>query len=139
MSFFDVRSKIFAPNMTLADLFHLMNGESSSGYLVSWFHHGADYATKRTIEFKQHEGSLDPEEVKMWVTFVVGMLRLAELNSRLYGVGEKDEDGGWKAYTGEGYKWTEWDEALGVLDLIEMMELGEEGKQWVKKRIQMWE
>ena len=75
----------------------------------------------------------------MWVTFIMGLVRLAEFNGRVYGVGERGvDDGVWRAYMGDGYRWKEWSEELGIMDLIEGMELGGESKEWVERRIRMW-
>lgn len=35
--------------------------------------------SKRTIEFRQHEGSLDPEEIEQWVAVCVGIVHFADL------------------------------------------------------------
>lgn len=71
----------------------------------------------RTLEFRQHEGTLSPVAVEHWTTFVVGLVRLAERNSRLYGSAPD--------YDGSGYRYGEVSEESSVWDLMETMELGE--------------
>jgi len=139
--FSEVRAKIFHPDTTFSSLSKLMGGTTKSR-LVNWRNITDSKTSARTIEFRQHEGTLDREEVRMWVGFVVGLLRLAEENARVFGVGRwKDtEDGGsaWTGYEGEGYRWQEWSEELEVGELVEGMEL-EGGREWVERRVGMWE
>lgn len=72
----------------------------------------------RTIEFRQHEGTLSPAAVENWTTFVVGLIRLAEHNGRLHGTAPD--------YDGAGYRYREVSEELSVWDLMETMELGKD-------------
>lgn len=71
----------------------------------------------RTLEFRQHEGTLSPVAVEHWTAFVVGLVRLAEHNSRWFGFAPD--------YDGAGYKSREVTEESSVWDLMERMELGE--------------
>ena len=68
----------------------------------------------RTLEFRQHEGTLSPVAVEHWTTFVIGMVRLAEHNSRLYGSAPN--------YDGSGYKDRENSKRMSVWDLLETMQ-----------------
>lgn len=71
----------------------------------------------RTLEFRQHEGTLSPVAVEHWTAFVVGLVRLAEHHSRRYGFSA--------GYNGSGYKHQEVAEESSVWDLMETMELGD--------------
>lgn len=71
----------------------------------------------RTLEFRQHEGTLSPVAVEHWTAFVIGLVRLAEHQSRLYGAAAD--------YDGSGYRYREVSEERSVWDLMETMELGD--------------
>lgn len=71
----------------------------------------------RTIEFRQHAGTLSPLAVAHWTTFVVGLVRLAEHNSRLYNAAP--------GYDGAGYRYRERSDGVTVWEVMEMMELEE--------------
>ena len=131
------RAMIFAPDMTVAKLAKLMGGTIKSR-VVNWTYVSRTDGTARTLEFRQHEGTLDLESIKWWTTFVVGLIRLAEYNSRVSGVGKMGEDGKWEKYDGEGYRWKELDESVDVEDLMEMMDLPQEGRNHFRRRVQMW-
>ncbi|KAL6720852.1 hypothetical protein ACLMJK_002777 [Lecanora helva] len=128
VSFAEARKMIFAPSTTLESLAELMGGTRKSR-LVNWTYL-LRHNLPRTIEFRQHEGTLDGEDVRCWINFVVGVVRLAEERGRVEGVGE--------GYDGRGYRWREWDERISVGDLVEMCGLGEEGERWVERRVGMW-
>lgn len=55
-------------------------------------------------------------------------MRLAERNAREFEVGE--------GYGGEGYKWREWNREVSVGDLLEGMEMEEEGRVWFRGMVQ---
>ncbi len=78
----------------------------------------------RTLEFRQHAGTLCPLAIAHWTTLVVAMVRLAEHNGRMYGSGS--------GYGGEGYRIQEVEEGKGssVWELMEDMELGRKEVQW---------
>lgn len=69
----------------------------------------------RTLEFRQHEGTVSPVAVEHWTAFVVSLVRLAEHNSRVHGSAQD--------YDGSGYRHREMSEASSVWDLMETMEL----------------
>lgn len=135
--FANVRAKIFAPDMTIEKLATMMGG-TSKGHLVNWTYIARVGGEARTLEFRQHEGTMDVECVRWWVVFVVGMVRLAEFQGRVVGVGERGEDGEWRAYGGEGYRVREWSEGMGVGDLMELMGLMGEGRRWFEGRVEVW-
>ena len=143
-SFKRAREKIFADDMTISKLSELMGGKEKAR-IVNWKYVArtkgnytssfillskrcrrndrtltVSFATgeARTIEFRQHEGTLSPVAIEHWTTFVVGLVRLAEHNGRLYGIAP--------AYDGAGYRYSEVSEDLSVWDLMETMELGED-------------
>ena len=139
-TFKTAREKIFAQGMDMAKLSELMGGDDKTR-IVNWKyvartkgtslssvkhrHNNKDQQTNRghntgearTLEFRQHEGTLSPVAVEHWITFVVGLVRLAERNGRLHGAAA--------GYDGRGYGFSEVDEGLGVWELMERMELGE--------------
>ncbi len=75
----------------------------------------------RTLEFRQHAGTLCPLAIAHWTKLVVAMVRLAEHNGRIYGSGS--------GYGGEGYRIQEGKES-SVWELMEDMELGRKEVQW---------
>ena len=85
--FSTARSKIFSPNMTVPKLATLMS--PTRAYLVNFKYLLRQDGSPRTLEFRQHEGCLNLSSLKSWVTFVVGLVRLAEYNGRVYGVGHE--------------------------------------------------
>ncbi|KAI9838604.1 MAG: hypothetical protein M1819_004918 [Sarea resinae] len=71
----DLRRRIFeGQGKELPGFCHLMGG--GKGYYVNW-----SYLQRldlpNTIEFRQHAGTLDPEEVIWWVRFLVRLVRFA--------------------------------------------------------------
>ncbi|KAI4199979.1 MAG: hypothetical protein LQ350_004241 [Teloschistes chrysophthalmus] len=130
-------AKIFAPDMTLQRLINLMS-ENQKGRVVNWTYLSRSHSCEedggegdwgpRTIEFRQHEGCVDPVEIGMWVRFLGGLVRWAGRMAEVYG-----DIGGYGWGYGEG-------EVLGVETLVEGMgeELGEGGREWVRRRWEMW-
>ncbi|MCJ1460050.1 hypothetical protein MMC28_010429 [Mycoblastus sanguinarius] len=123
--FANVRAKIFHPNQTIPGLATLM-GSSVKGRIVNWQYIARTNGAARTLEFRQHEGTLSAESVKWWVEFVVGLVRLAELNGRKYGA---------EGYAGEGYPHVEWNEGLRPEDLFELMGMEDEGRKYFEGRM----
>ncbi|KAI4123799.1 MAG: hypothetical protein LQ347_006016, partial [Umbilicaria vellea] len=104
-----VRRMIWRNGMTPNALANLMG--TGKGRIVNW-----SYLIRlpqegpRTLEFRQHEGTLDPVAVRWWVLFVTGLVRLAKH------MGGVDPHG-----TGNGYMYNTWDAAMTVWDLFDMM------------------
>jgi hypothetical protein len=72
----------------------------------------------RTIEFRQHEGTLEPERIRAWITTVVGIINFADTTDQdslkqLFRKAEDDE-------------WT-------VIDLFRSMHLGEQADYYQDK------
>ena len=143
LSFKNARAKIFGKKMTILKLSTLMGGEDKFR-IVNWkyvarlggsnilpnilisinFFQKYQELTKilttgeaRTLEFRQHEGTLSPVAVEHWTAFVVGLVRLAEHHGRHYGAAAD--------YDGSGYRYQEVSEERSVWDLMETMELGD--------------
>jgi hypothetical protein len=77
---------------------------------------GSTYQDKKTVEFRQHEGTLDPDRTIMWVRTVVGLVEVAALASRadlmeFLAEHNKIED--------------EEKEVIGVVELLELLGLVE--------------
>lgn len=84
----EIQNIIFAPTTTTRDLIPLMS-KTTAAYREVWPNRNrfvnfvnldAWYTpdAKNTLEFRQHTGTLDPEEVVRWVVFVTSLLRTAE-------------------------------------------------------------
>jgi len=95
--------------MTIDTLAKFMCG-TTKGHIVNWTYLPRTNGLARTIEFRQHGGTLDVEAVRWWVRFCGGLVRLAERNAREFEVGE--------GYGGEGYKWREWNREMSVGNLL---------------------
>jgi len=76
------RRKIFHPWQSIGGLAELMGG-TAEGRIVNWTKLDNEDGSARTIEFRQHQGTLEIESVKWWVEFCAGLLRLAERNARV--------------------------------------------------------
>ncbi|KAF6231442.1 hypothetical protein HO173_010403 [Letharia columbiana] len=120
-SFKKAREKIFAKDMTIEKLSELMGG-NEKWRIVNWKYVARTKGEARTLEFRQHEGTLSPVAVEHWTAFVVGLVRLAEHHSRFYGSAPD--------YDGSGYKYRELSEESSVWDLMETMELGESEEEY---------
>ena len=83
----NTQDRIFAENMTIGRLAQIM---SDSSRVMSW---GVDevrnkfvnfkrilspFDIARTIEFRQHDGSMEVEDISMWVLFITRLVRAAE-------------------------------------------------------------
>ena len=141
--FSEAREKIFAENMTIEKLVKLMC-TTRRQHIVNLQNllRAADSPLPHTIEFRQHEGTTDAQEIRHWTTFIIALVRLCEENARMFGVG-RSKGGVWEGYRGHGYRWREWDPELNVEDLVEMARVGDGewdwgGKQWVKERVRKW-
>ena len=139
----EVCELIFQKNMKIGRLAEIMRGKKEKNYMMNWKNmYDSVYRPStnplRTIEFRQHEGTLDAEATKWWTTFVVGLVRLAADRAEKYGNGWKVEGGEreWKGYDGEGYIYKNWDERMNIRDLFTMMELDDEGQKYFEGRIE---
>lgn len=114
------RRLIFAPHMTIPHLSALMCG-SSKRHIVNFTYLAArtddddGFAPPRTLEFRQHAGTLDPAHIRLWIRFVVGLVRCAWRMGKEYG--------GEEGYAGEGYPRVENGdgERGGVGELVEFV------------------
>lgn len=140
LDFTYVRSKIFTPDMTLDKLVVLMcplNQDRPSDQrrrIINWTYLTRPFPLARTLEFRQHEGSIDPVGVNHWVDFVVGLVQLAERMGREFGVGEFNEEGEWVGHRGQGYPWIEWSDEMCIGDLFDMMGWYGEGREYFLRR-----
>jgi hypothetical protein len=85
-----IQDRIFGADMTIAKLALLMS--ESARYLpdpepirykfVNFFRLLSLENIARTIEFRQHDGSMDSEEISRWVLFVTRLVRAAERLAR---------------------------------------------------------
>jgi hypothetical protein len=81
-----IQDKIFAEDMTVHELARLMGLEASGSVpnrfkFVNWQNLGplrASASQPRTVEFRQHEGTLNIEEIGQWVCFITALMRTAE-------------------------------------------------------------
>jgi Putative amidoligase enzyme len=80
-------------------------------YLVNWSF--LIYISKyqgRTIEFRQHRGTFDKDDIRWWIQFVTGLVRVADLYYRQGGCPVRS-----------------WADQINVFDLMHSMELPQEG------------
>jgi hypothetical protein len=99
-----IREKIEAcSNET--DLSELMG--DSQRHLVSWINLPCK---SRIIEFRQHRSTLDKNEIRLWIQFITGLIRVADLYYRRGGCPIKS-----------------WADRINAFDLMDEMELPEEG------------
>ncbi|KAL8849161.1 MAG: hypothetical protein Q9221_005838 [Calogaya cf. arnoldii] len=162
------RTLIFPPPahkshpMTLTKLCHLMNSsESDRRRLISWIYllrdpsppstlNNTKYDEKgqprekgpQTLEFRQHEATLDAREVEMWVRFCAELVRWGERGAQAYAerfdqrtggitVDKETEEEEWfQEYYGRG--------ELGIGTLVERMGLSAEMRGWVEARVALW-
>ncbi|KAI4111704.1 MAG: hypothetical protein LQ338_008351, partial [Usnochroma carphineum] len=129
------RELVFKPDQTVGGLCGLMSSGGQKGRLVNWTYLAGrgEGVGKRTLEFRQHEGSLEAGEVRRWVLFLRALVRWAEGVAKA-AEGRREGDEGMEAWLeevcGRG--------VLGIQELVERMELGEEGREWVRARVEMW-
>ena len=81
-----MQNDIFHPDQTIDEFIFDMSEEL--GYRTMWGNRkcfvnfsnllGPMNHVKRTIEFRQHAGTLDSEEVRRWVIFILALVRAAE-------------------------------------------------------------
>ena len=129
LSFRRARTRVFSPEMTLEKLVDSMSNGGVRERTVNWTYllrpHGA-----RTIEFRQHEGTLEAEGVKWWVLFCMGLVKVAHAMAGKYGVGS--------GYQGHGYPHRWLSEKMGVVELMGMMGMEEEGLGYWKRKMEVF-
>jgi hypothetical protein len=82
----EIQNKISAENMMVHKLARLMGLEASGSVtnqfkFVNWQNLGLVHAhasQPRTLDFRQHEGTLNIEEIGQWVCFITQLMRTAE-------------------------------------------------------------
>ena len=141
MTLQDIRRTIFAKGMDLEGLIALAGGEKTQ--LVNFTLLSTDALDEdekpHTLEFRQHESVLRGDMIKYWVTFCVGLLRLA--NHMAWGnVPEGRSAEGFRGNRREeGYWVTEWNDSMSVWDLFEEMELEEDVVRYFMRRAAFFE
>lgn len=95
----------------------------------------AERGPARTVEFRQHEGCLDGREVRAWVGFLGALVRWAGRVAGRWeiqrgGDRECDDESWLEEVYGTG--------VLGIENLVKKMDLGEEERGWVRRRVEMW-
>ncbi len=112
----DVRRRIFeAEGSTLEGLIKLIS--PAKGYVVNFTYLNTPGRPK-TIEFRAHAGCLDTEEIRYWVMFVMGLVRLANHY----------------AQTGGSCPVTEWNNHISFWDLLEDMKFPPSGVEHLKAK-----
>ncbi|KAJ9669276.1 hypothetical protein H2201_000628 [Coniosporium apollinis] len=75
-----------------------------------------------TVEFRQHAGTLDPQDVFWWVKFCTGLVQLAHRYTM----------------TGEECPVSDWEDKIDIEDLFEAIQFPEEGKEYFRKRMETY-
>lgn len=130
LSFSRVREMIFAPDMTMTNLVHMMCG-SIKGRIVNYQYLLRDEHKARTIEFRQHAGCLQEADVRHWVQLLMKLVNKAHTMSQTVGVVLGEGDG----WNGEGYPIVEDKRARGgVEEMLTVLEVDEEARSyWIKR------
>ncbi|KAI9784197.1 MAG: hypothetical protein M1835_003649 [Candelina submexicana] len=116
VSLAEVRHRIFeAEGSTLEGLIDLISPVRAS---VVNFKYLAEEGRPPTIEFRQHHGCLSAEEIKYWVMFVTGLVRLADHYAQT----------GWSCPV------TEWNNHTSFWDLLEGMHFPPDGIRHLKAK-----
>jgi hypothetical protein len=136
LSLDEIRGMIFDPKMDLEQLITLTGGQKTQIVNFIWLsEHPKDQGKKpHTIEFRQHESVLRGEMIEHWVTFCIGLLRLANYmawKNIPAGVSAEEFQGN---RNGEGYWVEEWSDTMSVWDLLEQMELEPEVVRYFMRR-----
>lgn len=121
------RRLIFTSDMTTAKLVKLMCG-TLKDHIVNFTYLLRPAQAARTLEFRQHEGTLDAEAIRWWVNFVLGLVQLADQMAHKYGA-----DIG---YAGEGYLRAENGGEARLEELWEFMGFDQEGRLFYEKRME---
>lgn len=124
------RRLIFAGDMTTAKLVKLMCG-TIKDHIVNFTYLLRPAQAARTLEFRQHEGSLDPEAIRWWVNFVLSLVKLADQMADRYGAD--------KEYAGEGYPRAENGGEARLEELWELMAFDDQGRLFYERRMEIWD
>ncbi|MCJ1462923.1 hypothetical protein MMC07_001527 [Pseudocyphellaria aurata] len=126
VSYAVTRRLIFARDLTVAKLSNLMCG-NTKGHIVNFTYLAREDGFPRTVEFRQHEGSLDPEAVRWWILFVTGLVKLAAHMAKQFGA---EED-----YAGEGYPQAENLGRASLEELWTLMDFEQGGREFFRRKI----
>lgn len=121
------RRLIFTSEMTTAKLVKLMCG-ALKDHIVNFTYLLRPAQAARTLEFRQHEGTLDAEAIMWWVNFVLGLVKLADQMAYIYGADVE--------YAGEGYLRAENGGEARLEELWELMGFDQEGRLFYERRMQ---
>lgn len=121
------RRLIFTSDMTTAKLVKLMCG-TLKDHIVNFTYLLRPAQAARTLEFRQHEGTLDAEAIRWWVNFVLGLVKLADQMAHKYGANED--------YAGEGYLRAENGGEARLEELWEFMGFDQEGQLFYERRME---
>lgn len=121
------RRLIFTSEMTTAKLVKLMCG-TLKDHIVNFTYLLRPTQAARTLEFRQHEGTLNAEAIRWWVNFVLGLVKLADHMAHKYGADVN--------YAGEGYLRTENGGEARLEELWEFMEFDQEGRLFYERRME---
>lgn len=124
ISYAVTRRLISAPDMTVTKVSKLIYGRFKS-HIVNFTYLARKDSFPRIVEFRQHEGSLDPEGVRLFVTELV---KLAAHMAQKFGA---EED-----YASEGYPQTEDVSDANLKELWVLMESEEIGKEFFRRKIE---
>ncbi len=130
VSYSIARRMIFAQSMTIAKLSLLMCGKTKD-HIVNFTYLCRQGGLPQTLEFRQHEGTLDAEAVKWWVVFVLGLVKLAGWMAWRFGAGE--------GYAGDGYPQTEDRGKASLGELWDLMGFEHDGKAFYERRMSTFE
>ena len=130
LSFSRAREMIFASDMTMAKLVKMMCG-TTKGHIVNFQYLLRDEHCARTIEFRQHAGCLEEDDVRHWVELLMKLVNKAYTMSQTVGV-VLGGDGGWN---GEGYPNLE-DKRNGggVAELMDVLEVEQPARDYWMER-----
>lgn len=135
----DIRNRIFMHGITLDMLVRLMGREK--GCRVNWVNviRPADASEgPRTIEIKQHAGTVNAGEIEKWVRFCVAMVRAAErMANTLVHVAEGVIASN-AEIQGEKYRMRSWEDAQDPNDLLDLLGLSDEDRACWLTRYNHW-
>lgn len=126
LSFSRAREMIFAPEMTMPKIVKMMCG-TTKGHIVNFQYLLRDEHCARTIEFRQHAGCLDEDDVRQWVQLLMKLVNKAYTMSQTVGV-TLGPDGGWN---GEGYpNLDDKRNGGGVAELMDVLEVDQPARDY---------
>lgn len=126
LSFSRAREMIFAPGMTMTKLVKMMCGTSRQ-HIVNFQYLLRDEHCARTIEFRQHAGCLDADDVREWVQLLVKLVKKAHIMSQTVGAD----------WNGEGYPHLEDKrDGGGAAELMEVLEVDQPTRTYWMARVE---